>query len=114
MLAMSASRQAAVETACGAQGWRVQTVPSGDGIAAVAITEYPRVKRLNPLDRVGFKSLKEKYLQYFVVRDDNAEMLRGVVKDLIDEGVSRGTLVKWAVEAGYSKGYAPTAWSSAM
>jgi hypothetical protein len=50
-------------------------------------------------------ALKGKNLQYFSGRADNSVLLRGVVKDLIGEGFSRGTLVKWAVEAGYSQGY---------
>ena len=32
-------------------------------------------------------------------------MLQGIVKDLIEEGVSRQTLVAWAVKAGYTKGH---------
>jgi hypothetical protein len=49
--------------------------------------------------------LKEKFLKCFGVRAANAMALRGVVKGLIDQGVTRKTLVIWAVQAGYTKGY---------
>lgn len=48
-------------------------------------------------------TLKEKYLQYFGVRADNAATLQNVVRDLIDEGVPRKTLVAWAEEADFSR-----------
>jgi hypothetical protein len=51
------------------------------------------------------KTLKKKYLRCFGVRTDNAAALQEIVKGLIDGGVSRKTLVSWAVRAGYSKGY---------
>lgn len=50
-------------------------------------------------------SLKEQYLQCFGVRTNNASMLQSIVRDLIEDGVSRRMLVAWAVEAGYTKGY---------
>jgi hypothetical protein len=50
-------------------------------------------------------TLKKKYLRCFGVRTDNAAALQEIVKGLIDGGVSRKTLVGWAVHAGYSKGY---------
>ncbi len=51
------------------------------------------------------ESLKEQYLQCFGARASNATMLQGIVRNLIKEGISRQTLVTWAVEAGYTKGY---------
>jgi hypothetical protein len=63
------------------------------------------MKTFNNGKHVSSKALKERYLQCFGVRVNNADLLQGVVRDLIGEGVSRQTLVAWAVEAGYSKGY---------
>jgi hypothetical protein len=56
-------------------------------------------------NRKPLGSLKERYLQCFGVRANSVATLQGVVRDLIEDGVSRRTLVAWAVEAGYSKGY---------
>jgi hypothetical protein len=53
----------------------------------------------------SFSALKQKYLQCFGARIQNASVLRDVVRDLIDEGVPRQTLAEWAVDAGYAKGY---------
>ena len=64
-----------------------------------------QTKALNNRKPLGSESLKERYLQCFGVRANNATMLQGVVKDLIEEGVSRQTLVAWAVKAGYTKGH---------
>ena len=50
-------------------------------------------------------ALKERFLQCFGVRANNTALLHDVVKDLIGGGIPRQTLVAWAVEAGYSKGY---------
>ena len=50
-------------------------------------------------------SLKKRYLRCFGVRANSVATLQGVVGDLIEDGVSRRTLVAWAVEAGYTKGY---------
>jgi len=63
------------------------------------------MKTLNNREHLRSQALKERYLQCFGVRANNATLLQGVVGDLIGEGVSRQTLVAWAVEAGYSKGY---------
>jgi hypothetical protein len=63
------------------------------------------MKTPNGMKRRGAETLKEKYLRCFGVRTDNAAALQEIVKGLIDEGVSRKTLVGWAVQAGYSKGY---------
>ncbi|HEX3625381.1 MAG TPA: hypothetical protein VH280_08150 [Verrucomicrobiae bacterium] len=49
--------------------------------------------------------LKERYLQCFGVRANNVTTLQGIVRNLIEDGVSRRTLATWAVEAGYTKGY---------
>jgi hypothetical protein len=51
------------------------------------------------------ETLKEKYLRCFGVRTDNAAALQEIVKGLIDGGVTRKTLVGWAIQAGYTKGY---------
>ncbi len=56
-------------------------------------------------NREPLGSLKKRYLQCFGVRANNVATLQGVVRDLIEDGVSRRTLVAWAVEAGYTKGY---------
>jgi hypothetical protein len=63
------------------------------------------MKTLNHGKPWSSPALKERYLQCFGVRANNATLLQGVVRDLIGEGISRQTLVGWAVEAGYSKGY---------
>jgi len=60
------------------------------------------LKNRKPL---GPELLKERYLQCFGVRANSATMLQGIVKNLIEEGVSRQTLVAWAVKAGYTKGH---------
>jgi hypothetical protein len=57
------------------------------------------------MKRRGAETLKEKYLRCFGVRTDNAAALQEIVKGLIEGGVSRKTLVGWAVQAGYTKGY---------
>ena len=50
--------------------------------------------------------LKAKYLECFGARASNtATTLRETVKDLADRGISRRTLVAWAVQAGYTKAY---------
>ncbi|HTV43101.1 MAG TPA: hypothetical protein VMF08_21230 [Candidatus Sulfotelmatobacter sp.] len=50
-------------------------------------------------------SLKKRYLQCFGARANNVATLQGIVRDLIEDGISRRTLVAWAVEAGYTRGY---------
>lgn len=50
-------------------------------------------------------ALKEKFLRCFALRLSNSTKLHGVVRDLIGTGVSRKTLMNWAVEAGYAKAY---------
>lgn len=63
------------------------------------------MKTPNGMKQRGAETLKEKYLRCFGVRTDNAAALQQIVKGLIDGGVSRKTLVGWAVQAGYTKGY---------
>jgi hypothetical protein len=63
------------------------------------------MKAPNHGKQLSSQVLKERYLQCFGVRANNVALLQGVVKDLLDGGVPRKTLVAWAVEAGYSKGY---------
>jgi hypothetical protein len=64
---------------------------------------FSPVKTFNNRKCLGSDTLKGKYLQWFSLRSDNATVLRDVVRDLIEEGIPRQTLVAWAVEAGYSK-----------
>lgn len=63
------------------------------------------MKTLNHGKQHSSQALKERFLQCFGVRANNAALLHDVVKDLIGGGIPRQTLVAWAVEAGYSKGY---------
>lgn len=63
------------------------------------------MKTPNGMKGHGAEALKERYLRCFGVRTDNAAALQQIVKGLIDKGVSRQTLVSWAVQAGYTKGY---------
>jgi hypothetical protein len=51
------------------------------------------------------ETLKKKFLQCMGFRTTNATALREVVKGLVDQGVSRKTLVLWALQAGYTKAY---------
>lgn len=51
------------------------------------------------------EALKREFLRCFSVRTNNTSRLREAVKRLIDRGVTRKTLVTWAVQAGYTKGY---------
>lgn len=52
--------------------------------------------------RPGATTLKKEFLECFGVRTSNAEALRLIVKELIQRGVSRQTLLSWAVQAGYT------------
>lgn len=54
------------------------------------------------------EELKRKYLRCFGVRATNTAALHEVVQDLIRQGVSRKTLVAWAVRQGISKMAAST------
>jgi hypothetical protein len=49
------------------------------------------------------QTLKRKYLECFDVRTTNAANWKRVVLGLIDCGISRETLVNWAVNAGHPK-----------
>ena len=64
-----------------------------------------QTKALKNRKPLGSESLKEQYLQCFGVRANNATMLQGIVRDVIETGIPRQTLVAWAVKAGYTKGY---------
>jgi len=57
-------------------------------------------ENINALDR---KALKQKYLECFNGRTTNAETWRETVRRLIGQGVSRGMLLNWAVEAGHPR-----------
>jgi hypothetical protein len=61
------------------------------------------MKILSHGKQLSSQALKERFLRCFGVRVNNAALLQDLVKDLIGEGVSRQTLVAWAVEAGYSR-----------
>lgn len=51
------------------------------------------------------EELKKRFLMCFSVRTTNTSRLRQTVKDLVNHGITRKTLVAWAVRAGFSKGY---------
>ena len=56
----------------------------------------------------GPEALKKKFLQCIGLRSTSATALQEVIKKLIEQGLSRKTLVAWAVQGGYSKGHAST------
>ena len=60
------------------------------------------------MNSVNRKALKKKYLKCFGIRATNTAALHEVVQDLIGQGVSRKTLVVWAVQQGISKMAAST------
>jgi hypothetical protein len=64
------------------------------------------MKILDNQRHLGSQMLKEQYLQCFGERASNAAALQAVVRDLINEGIPRKTLVGWAVDTGFSKGHA--------
>jgi len=51
------------------------------------------------------KALKEKFLAFFPVRSSNPDALQEAVKGLVELGIARSALVRWALDAGYSEGY---------
>ena len=55
---------------------------------------------IHALDR---KALKQQYLECFQGRTTNAETGRETVRRLMEQGVSRGMLLNWAVEAGHPR-----------
>ena len=63
------------------------------------------MKTLNDPKRPGVEGLKEEFVRHVSVRAKNTSMSRETVRNLVDQDVSRRTLVSWAVYAGYSKGY---------
>lgn len=89
----------------GLQGCRRKPIPSEVGNLARSISDDSLAISLTDGKAPDSKTLKEQFLQCFGVRTDNTAVLQGVVRSLIDQGVPRQTLVKWAVEAGYRKSY---------
>ena len=61
------------------------------------------MKTQNGMKRRGAGSLKKEFLKRIGVRTTNAAALQGVVKRLIERGVSRDILVTWGVHAGYPR-----------
>jgi hypothetical protein len=49
------------------------------------------------------KALEQKYLECFDAHSIKMEKWREIVLRLIDRGVSRGTLMNWAVDAGHPR-----------
>ena len=49
------------------------------------------------------EALRKAYLQCFGIRATNATVLQDTVRGLMQQGVSRKTLMIWAVETGYAK-----------
>jgi hypothetical protein len=103
--AMRVNGQHEATTACESQGWRANTVPSEACMTALPVIHHSLANTLNHGEHLASKALKEQFLECIGVRANHAVLLRSVVRELIDEGVPRRTLVAWAVEAGYSKGY---------
>jgi len=63
------------------------------------------MKTLNQKNHLGSKALKERFLQRFGVRANNAAALQEIIRELIETGTTRTTLLAWAVEAGYSRAH---------
>lgn len=63
------------------------------------------MKTLIGSKRRNAAELKKQFLECFGIRATNATTLRDTVKNLIERGVARKTLVRWAVQAGYTKSY---------
>jgi len=61
------------------------------------------MKTQNGMKRRGAGSLKKEFLKRIGARATNAAALQGVVKRLIERGVSRDILVAWGVHAGYPR-----------
>ena len=51
------------------------------------------------------KRLKAKYLQRFAAQGSHVTTWRQVVADLVELGISRKTLLHWAIQAGYNAKY---------
>jgi hypothetical protein len=60
---------------------------------------------MKTLNGTGSPAHKEKFLKCFGIRSTNTAALKETVKKLTEQGVSRQTLVFWAVKAGYTQGY---------
>jgi len=64
---------------------------------------------MNPFTNVNSPdtiALKARYLECFGTRASTGESLRETVRDLVELGVSRSTLIAWAMQTGCTKGYA--------
>jgi len=64
------------------------------------------MKTLNRKKRPDAAALKERYLECIGLTSVSTTALEGVVERLIGLGISRKTLVDWAVRKGYSRGSA--------
>lgn len=65
------------------------------------------MKTQNGMKRHGAGALRKEFLKRIGVRTTNAAALQGVVKRLIERGVSRDILVAWGVNAGYPRTMCP-------
>ena len=64
------------------------------------------MKTVNRIKRPDPAALKERYLECIGLTSVSTTALEGVVERLIGLGISRKTLVDWAVRKGYSRGSA--------
>jgi hypothetical protein len=64
------------------------------------------MKTLNRTKRPDAAALKERYLECIGLTSVSTTALEGVVERLLGLGISRKTLVDWAVRKGYSRGSA--------
>jgi hypothetical protein len=58
------------------------------------------------MNSLNTSMLKARYLDCFGARASTGETLRETVKGLFERGVSRKTLITWAMQTGCSKGHA--------
>jgi hypothetical protein len=71
-------------------------------------TSANRTRTRKGRKQLGAEVLKERFLQCIGLRFVSATALHEAIKGLIEMGISRKTLVAWAVQGGCSKGYAST------
>jgi hypothetical protein len=64
------------------------------------------MKTVNRIKRPDTAALKERYLDCIGLTSVSTTALQGVVAKLLNLGISRKTLVNWAVRKGYSRGSA--------
>jgi hypothetical protein len=64
------------------------------------------MKTVNRIKRPDAAALKERYLDCIGLTSVSTTALQGVVAKLLNLGISRKTLVNWAVRKGYSRGSA--------